>query len=211
MRLRTGDGVVVVDSAATTFDARLEIDGKRVRAVLESQIASAPDRGFALTVAQGIPKAQKMDFVVEKLTELGVDTIVPLVSERAVAGATPAKLDRWQRLAHAAAQQSGRVAIPRIEEPASLEHVIARFGEYDAIVIAWEHAQAGSARRSFEDALHGARNVLVLIGPEGGFSDEEAHRAQAAGASVVWLGPRICRTETAGLVAAAFVNFVLEG
>ena len=182
-----------------------------MQAVLETQIALAPDRGFALTIAQGIPKAQKMDFVVEKLTELGVDVVVPLVSERAIADATPAKLDRWQRLARAAAQQSGRAAIPRIEAPASLEQMIARFGEYDAVLIAWELAHPASARQSLEEALRGARSVLVLIGPEGGFSAEEAHRAQAAGASVVWLGPRIYRTETAGLVAAAFVNFVLEG
>ena len=186
--------------------------GRTVQAELAERIAAPAPSQVRVTVAQGIPKAQKMDYVVEKLTELGAAAIVPLQSERSLAESGGAhKHERWARIAKSAALQSGRTAIPSIEAPCTLRALLERAGEFDSVIFAWELAPQTSPRAALETALRTARNVLLIIGPEGGFSHEEAALAASAGAHAVWLGPRILRTETAGLVALAFVNLLAEG
>ncbi len=211
LRMQTGDLIDAIDSAGRTFEAALEISGKHVHATLRTQLDAQRESSVRIAVAQGIPRAQKMDFVVEKLTELGVAEIVPLASERTVADASDHKRERWARLARTAAQQSGRSDIPLIAPPKQLSELMSGFNSFDRVLFPWELAAQAPVKETFETLLQGVRSVLVVIGPEGGFSQDEAQSAQASGASVVSLGPRILRTETAGLVAVSFVNFVLGG
>jgi len=205
LRRQTGDRVQIVDSGGVAFAARLEIDGKVVRALLDAPLAGGEiEPGARIVVAQAIPKGQKMDFIVEKATELGVAAIVPLRSARVVGDRTgDAKHDRWQRIARAAAQQSGRARVPRIEPVADWAALRATFDTYERVYIPWEGAGAGPLRQRFESEARGAASILIIIGPEGGFSADEVARAQAAGAVPVSLGTRILRTETAALVVLA--------
>jgi 16S rRNA (uracil1498-N3)-methyltransferase len=211
LRLRDGEEIDVIDSAAQRFTATLSIDGRSVCATLRQRKASAPAHALRVTVAQGVPKAQKMDFVVEKLTELGAGAIVPLQSERTVVSdVSPNKLERWRRLAKTAAQQCGRDDIPAIHDPQRFDDLCATFGHYDAVLFPWELAERAPLRERLPQLIAGARRVLVVIGPEGGFSHAEADAANAAGAHLISLGSRILRTETAALVVLSLLNYETE-
>ncbi len=209
LRKRSGDSIEIIDSAAQRFAATLEIEGRDVRARLNERHALPKNQPLEITVAQGLPKGQKMDFVVEKLTELGVAAIIPLYSEHTiVTGANSSKLDRWRRLAKTAAAQCGRDRIPEIAEPRAFEKLIESFSSYDAVLFPWELAEQESLRDTLPKLVNGVQRILVVIGPEGGFSHAEAEAAQRAGARTISLGPRILRTETAALVAVALLNYV---
>ena len=209
LRKRSGDSIEIVDSSAQRFTATLQIEGRNVRARLHGRNAPLEAQGLEITVAQGLPKGQKMDFVVEKVTELGVAAIIPLYSERTiVSDAGKTKLDRWRRLAKTAAAQCGRDRIPEVAEPRKLENLLESFSAYDTVLFPWELAEHGPLHDVLPRLLENSRRVLVIIGPEGGFSHAEAEAAQRAGAQLISLGPRILRTETAALVTVAVLNFV---
>ena len=153
-----------------------------------------------------------MDFVVEKLTELGAARIIPLQSERTIASEVSTnKIERWRRLAKTAAQQCGRARITQIADPQTLAALIEQFGTYDAVLFPWELADRTPLRERLPQLAANASTVLVIIGPEGGFSHTEADAAANAGAALISLGERVLRTETAGLVMLALLNYVAGG
>lgn len=213
LRLRAGDAIEIVDSSGQIFDALLESVDGGVRAQLRAAIGGGDGEPLIqIDVAQGIPKGQKMDFVVEKLSELGVASIFPLASERAVVrDPGDGKVERWRRLAKTAAAQSGRRSILAVNEPIDFGDLLGRFDGYDLVLFPWEVASGDGKLRDALPALTGnARRVLVVIGPEGGFSHTEAERARDAGARVISLGRRILRTETAALVLVAILQYLSE-
>ena len=205
LRGRTGDRVQVVDSAGSAFSAVLDVSGTTVFATLDARIErGARESPVRLTVAQAIPKGQKMDLIVEKATELGAAAIVPLRSDRVVGERTgDHKIERWQRLAKTAAQQCGRSVIPVVAPIAAWEQLLATFGSYDRVYIPWELARVRALRETFDADAPRIASALFVIGPEGGFSSHEVERAVAAGAVAVSLGTRILRTETVALVVLA--------
>jgi 16S rRNA (uracil1498-N3)-methyltransferase len=205
LRKRSGDRVQVVDSGGSAYAATLEVDGRDVRAVLDEPL----DRGevetaLRVTIAQAVPKGQKMDLVVEKATELGAHAIVPVRSARVVGHDTgAAKVERWRRIARSAAQQSGRTRIPEVADVHDWDALLATFPQYDRVYVPWEVADPAPLRDVFDRELPEATRVLVVIGPEGGFGADEVDSAQRAGAVPISLGRRILRTETAALVVLA--------
>jgi 16S rRNA (uracil1498-N3)-methyltransferase len=207
LRRQNGDRVQVVDAAGAEFAARLDIDGKSVHVLLDAPAphgAGVPETRARIVLAQAIPKGQKMDFIVEKATELGVAAIVPLRSERVTGERTgDHKQERWQRIARSAAQQSGRSRVPVVEPVVGWDGLRATFVDYDRVYVAWERAGAAPLRERFEADGDVAGPILIVIGPEGGFSAAEVDLAQAGGALPISLGPRILRTETAALVVLA--------
>jgi len=202
LRKRSGDRVQVVDSGGAAYAATLAVDGRAVAATLDERL----DRGdvetaLRVTLAQAVPKGQKMDFVVEKATELGAHAIVPVRSARVVGHETgAAKVERWRRIARSAAQQSGRVRVPEVTDVHDWDALLATFPGYDRVYVPWELAPPAPLREVFERDLPSASSALVVIGPEGGFAADEIERARNAGASAISLGRRILRTETAALV-----------
>lgn len=207
LRAHDGDAVTVIDSAGVQWAAIVSLDGG-VFARLTQRIDSAREPGARVVLAQCIPKGQKMDFVVEKATELGVSTIVPVRSARVEGERTgDAKLERWQRLARSAAQQSGRTVVPHIAPICEWNALLPTFAQYDRVYVAWEVADAVPLRDSFESDALLATSVLFIIGPEGGLTHGEIALAESAGASAISLGARILRTETAALVTIAAWNY----
>ena len=209
LRLRDGDALEVVDSAGAVFTASILSHGGGIVqvSVHEALTASIPSNALRIDVAQGVPRGQKMDFIVEKATELGANAILPFVSERSVAhdiGA--AKIDRWRRLAKTAAQQCGRRTIPAVEPVLAFVSLLERFRDYDAVLFPWELAPQVPLRESLPSLLREGARVLVVIGPEGGFSHQEADAATGSGAHLLWLGHRILRTETAALALLAVID-----
>lgn len=211
LRMRGGEEIEIVDSAAQRFAATVVIDGRSVRATLAEKKVSAPIDMPRVTVAQGVPKGSKMDFVVEKLTELGAARIVPLESERTVVSDVSAhKIERWRRLAKTAAQQCGRNDIPQVSPAQDFASLCASFGEYDVVLFPWELADRAALRDTLPALVERAHTVLVLIGPEGGFSHAEAEAARRAGAHLISLGSRILRTETAALALLSVLYYLTE-
>jgi 16S rRNA (uracil1498-N3)-methyltransferase len=209
LRLQAGDRIEIVDSAATAFVASIDATGTIVRARL-LEIAgerAATNAALILDVAQAVPKAKRMEFVVEKGTELGANAFLPFYCERSVGRDVGAeKLARWQRLARSSAQQSGRREIPRIEAPRHFDALLERFAAYDAVFFAWELAPAIPLRESLLAAIPASGHALVVVGPEGGFTHDEAEAAARHGAALLSLGPRILRTDTAAVALLAVIS-----
>ncbi len=207
LRARVGDEVEIVDSSGARYRCTIDRLEREVLILPRERLAEpVPERSLRFTLAQGIPKGSKMDYVVEKASELGVARLVPLLMERCIAReCSPGKIERWRRLARAAALQCGRTEPMEIAEPISLERLLQESSAYDALLLPWELAPLDSPLPLLREALAGAESALGLIGPEGGFSSEEVDRAAAAGARMLRFGTRILRTETAGLVLSAAV------
>jgi 16S rRNA (uracil1498-N3)-methyltransferase len=204
LRKGAGDPLEIVDSSGRLYAASVRIAGDAVSATLERELAAPAATSLRLTLAQGVPKGQKMDYVVEKATELGIERILAFTSRRTVGeGGREGKLERWRRVAKSAAQQCGRVDLPAVDGPVSFDALAAAIPAYDAAIVPWELAPRVSLRERLPALIAGASTALIAIGPEGGLSEAEAHALQSAGAHLVSLGARILRTETAGLVTCA--------
>jgi 16S rRNA (uracil1498-N3)-methyltransferase len=208
LRAQTGAAVELIDSGGRVFATRLVVDGTFATLTLERELERPQAPRLAITLAQGVPKGAKMDFVVEKATELGIARIVPFVSARTVGdGERTGKLERWRRLAKTAAQQCGRRDVPIVDAPIDFATLVSAFAGVDCALVPWELADAVPLRETLAPLIANVSSVLVAIGPEGGFSAEEAATATAAGGHLISLGRRILRTETAGIVAATALLF----
>lgn len=208
LRLRAGDCIEIIDSSARSFVGRLERVRDGLVAELVSECEAAAGKRLTVEVAQALPKGAKFDLVVEKATELGAAIIRPFTSERTIArGAGAQKVARWRRIARSAAEQCGRREMPTIADPVSYAELAGRFREYGAVLFAWESADRTPLRERLPALIASARSVLLVIGPEGGFSHAEAAAARTNGAHLVSLGPHILRTETAALALLAVVAY----
>jgi 16S rRNA (uracil1498-N3)-methyltransferase len=209
LRAVDGDEVVVADSSGKRFAGVVALHERSVRVRLEAELETPAAPALSIVLAQGLPKGQKMEFVVEKATELGVARIVPFASERTAGdSARTGKVERWRRIAKSAAEQCGRHDVPQIEEPLAFDALLERIARAPLALVPWELADPQPLHARLPALIDGQREVLVAIGPEGGFSDAETQAARAAGAHVISLGRRILRTETAGLVVTAALLYV---
>ncbi len=167
-----------------------------------------------VTLFQGLPKADKMEFIVQKAVELGVYAVVPVATRRAVVKLDEkkarVKTERWQAIAEAAAKQSRRAAVPRVGNVCTLKEALAQAAGMDVKLIPYELSEGMAETKKQIESVAPGQEVAVFIGPEGGFEEEEVELARAAGCVPVTLGKRILRTETAGLVVMAWLMYCLE-
>ncbi len=164
---------------------------------------------------QGLPKADKMEWIVQKAVELGVYEIIPVSCKRSIvkfdAKKATAKRTRWQGISEAAAKQSQRAVIPKVCDCMTMKEAIAYAKSQTAVgIIPYELAEGMEATHTFFDALEKDRSIAVFIGPEGGFETSEITAASEAGILPISLGKRILRTETAGLVVLSWIAYRLE-
>ena len=212
LRLRPGARVLLWDGAGAEHEAVLRAyeGGVAAMTVVRSY---RPEREspLAVTLAQAVGKGDKMDWIVEKSTELGVACVAPFFSSHTVPRFAGDKgerrRERWEKVAAAAARQSRRTRIPEIRGPDGFDAMLARDWQCDARLLFWEGV-SGRGLASLREDLGSLRSVLVMVGPEGGFSEEEAARAAARGFHTVGLGRRILRTETAAVAAVCAVQLL---
>ena len=163
---------------------------------------------------QGLPKADKMELIIQKAVGLGVYEIIPVASKRAVvkldAKKAESKLIRWQAIAEAAAKQSKRGIIPKIKEVMSFQEAVAYSSCAQVKIIPYELAQGMERTKEIISGIRPGEPVAVFIGPEGGFAEEEIEMAMQAGIEPVTLGRRILRTETAGMAVLSVIMYHLE-
>ena len=212
LRLRPGARVLLWDGEGTEYEALIRSYEGGVAAMTVVR-SCRPEREspLAVTLAQAVGKGDKMDWIVEKSTELGVACVAPFFSSHTVPRYAGEKgerrRERWEKIAAAAARQSGRTRIPEIREPDRFDAVLARDWQCDARLLLWE-GSSGLGLASLREEIGSLRSVLVMVGPEGGFSEEEASQAAAHGFHTVGLGRRILRTETAAVAAVCAVQLL---
>lgn len=217
LRLEIGDRIIASIGDGDDLIVELkEFFSDKLTAQMIERKKSYNEPSFAVTVAQAIPKKRNMELVVQKTTEIGVKKIIPLTTKRTVVKLKGKKrkkrIDRWQRIAEEAAKQSQRGIIPEVTDLFTLKSLEDIRGDYDLIITLWA-SEEDKSLSSLLTKLKKANNlnkILLIIGPEGGFSPDEINLIDnKLGGSTVTLGPRILRTETAGLVGLTAILYEL--
>lgn len=206
LRMRTGDALTLFDGRGGEYAARIE--EFRVGAVMVTvgdRSAAIRESPLSLTLAQGVSRGERMDWVVQKATELGVTRIIPVLTERTVVRLDERQAERkllhWQGIVIAACEQSGRDRIPAVDAPLNLTEFL---GGADRRAMRVMLSPAASL--DIADLTPPEAGVVVLIGPEGGLAEAEQRSALAAGFAAVRLGPRVLRTETAAVAALTLIQ-----
>lgn len=167
-----------------------------------------------LYLFQGLPKSDKMDLIVQKAVELGVTSVIPVSTKRAVVKLddkkAAKKVQRWNTIAESAAKQAGRSRIPQVTEVLTFQEALRKSQELDLVLIPYELAEGMAKTREIIKNLKKGQSVGIFIGPEGGFEHSEVEMAIESGAKDITLGKRILRTETAGLTMLSILMFELE-
>lgn len=217
LRMKVGDEISVSNG----------IDGKEYRCGILSlepdcilcQLRFIKEAGVELPAKvylfQCLPKADKMELIIQKAVELGAYQIIPVASKRCVVKLDQKKADakimRWQGVAEAAAKQSKRAVIPQVTEVISFKQAVKKACDMDVRFVPYELAEGMDKTRELISSLKPDQSIAVFIGPEGGFEETEIHEALANGITPVTLGRRILRTETAGMTVLSWIMYQLEG
>lgn len=210
LRMREGEDLTVCDGAGTDHLCTLgAVSAESVTARVLKSLPSKGEPSVEVTLFMSLPKADKMELIVQKATELGVFAIVPVLAHRCVSRpdekSLARKIERYQKIAEEAAKQSGRGRIPRVSALCGFTEAVNAAARADAPLFLYEAEQEQGLRRALEAGSH--KTVSIFVGPEGGFEEAEAQQAQAGGLISVSLGPRILRCETAPLAALAAIQY----
>ena len=216
--LRLKEGAVLDISDSDTWEYRVEltaISASEIRAKILDKQKFSSEPVLKITLFQGIPKQGKMETIIQKSVELGVSGIVPVFTARTVVSRNEnfaKKIERWQKVAGEAVKQCRRGVIPKIEKEILFSDMIDRFasGAFDVVLFPYENEDGRSIKNALRNLNEKPQTLAIVIGPEGGFSDEEANALKSAGADAVSLGKTVLRTETAGPASIAMVMYELE-
>ncbi len=215
LRMKPGEDVRVNDGRGKTYLCCISSYEEQT-AVLDilKELDSDTELPSRIILFQGLPKGDKMEWIVQKAVELGVYAIVPFAAKRSVVKLDEKKAAkkqaRWQLIAKGAAEQSGRGIIPEVSAVQTFTEALRMAGELDVVLIPYELEEGMKETVRILEEIAPGQSVGIFIGPEGGFEEEEVERAKAAGAHAVTLGKRILRTETAGLTALSILMYHLE-
>ncbi len=210
MRLKAGDSLCVFDGNAREYECVIEkIYGDRVELLIRKIKKTAQAKSpLSITLACAIPKKAKIEYIIEKAAELGVEKIIPLATDRTVvripAERAQNKLKRWQAIAREASKQCGRIKLPVIETVTSFREAIARAGDYDLALIPY----LGGSKQEVKEVMAGfcGMSVIAFIGPEGDFSGQEVKLAKDNGCIGVSLGELTLKVDTAAIALAAYLR-----
>ncbi len=215
LRLEKGSWIIACDGKGTDYISRImDMDSKCVKLEVEKIQESGTEPGTKLVLFQGLPKKDKMEFIIQKSVELGVSEIVPVIMKRCVVkldeNKAHKKQERWQAIAEAAAKQSGRGIVPEVYMPVTLKDAfdIAAGLEYN--IIPYELQDGMEQSRKIINEACSKKSAGIFIGPEGGFEKDEVVEAADRGIRPVSLGKRILRTETAGLAVLSIMMFQMQ-
>ncbi len=211
LRLSEGDCVTLCDGQGTDYDAEiLKASKENVVFSLKRSYPCEAEPKVSVTLFQGLPKQGKMDFIIEKCTELGISRIVPVAAKRSVVNirdekSEDKKLLRWRKIASESVKQCGRGIIPEVCDVLTFKEAVEFSKGLDLVIAPYENERS----TSIKEALKGKtpKNVGIFIGPEGGIADEEIEMLEKAEIKTVTLGKRILRTETAGLATLTAVMY----
>ncbi len=207
LRYSVGDEIVCCDGMGNDYKARILSFGKEIECQIIKKTVAETESNLHVIIIQGVPKASKMDYIIQKTTELGVCEIYPCEMSRCVAKIeNNKKIERWQKISREAAKQSGRGVIPKIHNPIKIVEAIEILKAQDIAFVPYECEEENYLRPILK-AAQNPKSVAFLIGPEGGFDKSEIGLLQEHGIPSVSLGRRILRTETAGEAVLSMVMY----
>lgn len=210
LRATVGEEITVCDDAGNEHRAEIfEITKKNVTAKIKETKLCDTEPCVKVTLFQGLPKGSKMELIIQKSVEIGVHSIVPVATSRAVVKLSEekgkGKEERWNKISQEAAKQSSRGIVPVVEGPVSFEEAVKRASEYDMAIIPYEKQGEGCLKEYL--STQKPESIAVFIGPEGGFEESEIELAEKFGVKPVSLGKRILRTETAPITALSVIMY----
>lgn len=217
LRKNVGDSVLICDyEKQINYECIIKaLNKKEIICEIKNQKKSESESNIQIDIFQGLPKADKMELIIQKGTELGVSSFYPVVFKRSVVKIDEKdkdkKIARWQKIAETAAKQSGRDNIPIVKNIENIKNICKLFQNYDIVLVAYEEEQNNGLKNVLK-SLEKMKEIkiAVVIGPEGGIDKAEIEQFSLAGAKVITLGKRILRTETVCLAITAIINYELE-
>jgi len=209
MRHRQGDMLYETDGEGNEYQTMItNADNKAVEASIINKNRKAHETMTNITLAQSIIKGSNTDFVIEKATKLGVAQITPIKTERTIAAVSDKKLNRYEKLMLDAIKSSTRIRLPSLSKPILFNKLLETTDNYDLTLITWEAEKTN--RLTNVTTKERVNNILLIIGPDGGFTESEIAEATRSGANSFTLGPRRLRAETAALAALSLVLYKLK-
>jgi len=214
IRLKKGDKIDISDCVEWEYNTEIiSIENEYIETKILDKQKFAREPEVKVTLFQGLPKQGKMELIIQKAVELGVFQIIPLFTDRSIVtdnGKMGKKIERWQKIADEAVKQCKRGIIPQISEELRFKQMVDKLKNFDLVLFPYENEGNRSIKDSLRSLSEKPGKVAIIIGPEEGFSDQEAMALKAVGADCVTLGKTILRTETAGLAAIAMTMYELE-
>ena len=212
LRMKIGTKILINDKEkSNSYLAEIqEIGAKEIICKVIERMASN-EMSVNVTLFQGIPKSDKMEYIIQKSVELGVSEIVPTEMKNCVAKINNEenKLTRWNKISETAAKQSKRSIIPKVESKISFDDLLNKIKEFDLVIVAYENEKHTSLKNVLQNCK-GVKNIAIIIGPEGGIDTKELKLLEDNGVQVASLGKRILRTETAPIVMLSMILYEYE-
>lgn len=220
LRAKIGEKLNIcnIDNGENYESEIVKIDRNCICCEILRKAESEAESNIHINILQALPKSDKMEFIIQKSTELGVKEITPIDMERCIVKISSKdekkKIERWQKIAEVAAKQSGRDIIPKINNISRIKDIKTELLNYDLVLVAYEKEKVNSLKMEMtklkEITLEKNIKIAILIGPEGGISEEEVEEMKSIGAKVITLGKRILRTETVALAMSSIILYELE-
>ena len=217
LRKKVGDEINICNiSTSENFLCQIEeINKDFITCKKQKALQTNTESNTEVTIFQGLPKAEKMELIIQKCTELGAKYFVPVQMERCVVKldnkSQTKKIERWNKIAETAAKQSGRNFIPKVENLINLQNLLNLIQKYDIVLLAYENENKTTLKQVLRNLPNNKNlKIGIIIGPEGGLTKEEVETLEKAGAKTITLGKRILRTETAGFAMTAAIMYELE-
>ena len=218
LRLEIGENICVCNKkTSSSFICKiLEFNNNEVKCNVVEEILETTETKTYIHIFQGLPKADKMEYIIEKCTEIGVKEITPVIMKRTIVKLEEKdkvkKLDRWNKIAEVASKQSKRDTILKVNKIINLKQIFEKLSDYDILLVAYENEDKNTLKKVLCDFKNDKENlkVAVVIGPEGGIDETEINSLKIEGFKTVTLGKRILRTETAPLAIASNILYELE-
>lgn len=218
LRLDVGEKIKICDKTnqINYISEIMEITSKSVKCNILEKAENEAEGNVELHIFQGLPKADKMELIIQKGTELGVTEFIPVSFKRSIVKISGKdevkKIDRWNKIAEVAAKQSGRDLVPIVRSVENIKNVCNEIKDYDIVLLAYELEESNYIKNELQKLKNQKENykIAVIIGPEGGLEQEEVDILNSNGAKVISLGKRILRTETVALQVSSIIMYELE-
>ena len=215
LRMKSGEKIIVLDNTDYEYTVSLtKIDRQEVIGEVIDKNKSEGEPNVRITLYQSLLAREKFEWVLQKCTEIGVCSFVPVVTQRSIVrrteSVTAKKISRWQNIITEAAEQSGRGKIPTLGEPLDFSDVLSELDNFDCSLFGSAQTDTPALREIIKAKDSEIKKIALFIGPEGGLTEEEIADARGRGAKVFSLGKRVLRTETAALVASALILYELD-
>ena len=192
-----------------------KIEEKQITTKIIEEL-KAQESNIKVDIFQGLPKAEKMELIIQKSVELGANAIIPVNMKRCVvkldSKSEEKKIERWQKISESAAKQCGRNNIPEVKHLVNIKDICNKIKDYDAMIVAYENEKENTLKQELTKLKNKQKNLKIgiVIGPEGGLEENDVKRLKESGAKILTLGHRILRTETVALNMLSIIMYELE-